>query len=236
MLNVSDLSVKYGYVQALDHISFKVGAHEIVSLIGANGAGKTTTLMAISGMVAKESGSVVFDGEDISQEKPHLIAARSLSHIPEGRRVFAKLSVEDNIISGVLIDKKVSKTELKNRIEEMYSLFPRLKERRTQDAGTLSGGEQQMLAIARGLISKPKLVMLDEPSLGLAPIVVEEIFELIERINQAGTTVLLIEQNAGLALQIADYAYVLELGKIALEGKGAELLQNPEVKRAYLGV
>ena len=236
MLKVENLVVRYGYIQALNDISFEVPEGKVVSLIGANGAGKTTTLMAISGMAPKESGSVVFDGADITHEKAHMVARRSLAHVPEGRRVFSKLTVEDNIVAGSLVDKSLAKAELKNRIEEMYTLFPRLRERRTQEGGTLSGGEQQMLAIARGLISKPKLVMLDEPSLGLAPIVVDEIFALIAEIKKAGTTVLLIEQNAGLALQIADYAYVLELGRISLEGTGAELLRNPDVKRAYLGI
>ena len=236
MLKVSNLVVRYGYIRALNDISFEVPLGKVVSLIGANGAGKTTTLMAISGMVPKVSGSVEFDGADVTDLKAHMVTRRSLAHVPEGRHVFPKLSVEDNIIAGSLVDKSINKAELKRRMEEMYTLFPRLRERRTQDAGTLSGGEQQMLAIARGLISKPKLVMLDEPSLGLAPIVVDEIFELIAKIKETGTTVLLIEQNAGLALQIADYAYVLELGRITLEGTGAELLRNPDVKRAYLGI
>ncbi len=236
VLKVKDLTVHYGYIQALNGITFSVPEGKVISLIGANGAGKTTALMAISGMVPKRGGTVDFDGADITALKPHMITRRSLAHVPEGRRVFPKLSVEDNIISGSLIDKKLTKAELKSRMEEMYDLFPRLKERRLQDAGTLSGGEQQMLAIARGLIGKPKLVMLDEPSLGLAPIVVDEIFELISKIRENGTTVLLIEQNAGLALQIADYAYVLELGRITLEGPGVELLKNSDVKRAYLGI
>lgn len=236
MLKVEGLSVSYGQILALKDASFHVQKNQIVSLIGANGAGKTTTLMAISGMIPKESGTILLDGKDISDCKPHMISRMRLSHVPEGRRVFAKLTVEDNILAGSLSNRDMTKAELAQNLEEMYQLFPRLRERRKQEAGTLSGGEQQMLAIARGLISNPKLVMLDEPSLGLAPIVVDEIFDLILKIRDSGTTVLLIEQNASLALQIADYAYVLELGHLALRGTGKELLSNPDVKKAYLGI
>ena len=236
MLKVDHLSVSYGQIRALNDVSFQVRKNQIVSLIGASGAGKTTTLMAISGMIPKEEGTILLDGKDISREKPHLISRMRLSHVPEGRRVFSKLTVEDNILAGSISNREMTKGELAQNLEEMYQLFPRLRERRKQEAGTLSGGEQQMLAIARGLVSNPEIVMLDEPSLGLAPIVVDEIFELILKIRDSGTTVLLIEQNASLALQIADYAYVLELGNLALQGTGRELLSNPEVKKAYLGI
>ena len=236
MLKVSNLSVNYGYVHALHDVSFEVKDNQIVSLIGANGAGKTTTLMAISGLVDKAQGKVEFDKNDITHAKSHMITRMGLSHVPEGRHVFPRLSVEENLIMGSIADKNITKSETKERIEEMYSLFPRLKERRTQAAGTLSGGEQQMLAIARGMMNAPKLIMLDEPSLGLAPIIVDEIFDLILKIKAMGNTVLLIEQNASLALSIADYAYVLELGRIILEDTGKNLLVNPEVKTAYLGI
>ncbi len=236
MLEVKNLTVKYGQLTALQGISFLVEDQKIVSLIGANGAGKTTTLMAISGLVPKESGSVIYDGEDITGEKPHIIARRRLSHIPEGRLIFPKLTVEENLITGQLAKKNMTEAEVKARLEEMYTLFPRLKERRKQAGGSLSGGEQQMLAIARGVMSDPKVIMLDEPSLGIAPLVVEEIFKMIVNLKKAGKTILLIEQNAVMALKISDYAYVLELGKISIEGTGRELLANEAVKKAYLGI
>ena len=236
MLEVKNLTVKYGQLTALQGISFLVEDQKIVSLIGANGAGKTTTLMAISGLVPKESGSVIYDGEDITGEKPHIIARRRLSHIPEGRLIFPKLTVEENLITGQLAKKNMTEAEVKARLEEMYTLFPRLKERRKQAGGSLSGGEQQMLAIARGVMSDPKVIMLDEPSLGIAPLVVEEIFKMIVNLKKAGKTILQIEQNAVMALKISDYAYVLELGKISIEGTGRELLANEAVKKAYLGI
>ncbi len=236
MLKVTDMAVSYGQFQALHGISLAVKKNQIVSLIGANGAGKSTTLMAISGMVPKDSGEVLLDGEPITDLKPHFISRRRVAHVPEGRHVFPKLSVEDNLLTGALADTTITKAVERQRLEEMYALFPRLKERRRQNGGTLSGGEQQMLAIGRAMMSDPELVMLDEPSMGLAPVLVEEIFALILRIKASGKTVLLIEQNAIMALQIADYAYVLELGNITLQGTGRELLGNEEVKRAYLGI
>ena len=236
MLEVQDLKVRYGSLQALHGISFSVPDKKIVSLIGANGAGKSTTLMAISGMVEKEAGNVRYRNLDITDEKPHAIAERGIAHVPEGRRIFPKLSVEDNLIIGTVSDKKITKELQNERLEQMYEIFPRLKERRRQNGGTLSGGEQQMLAIARGLMADPQLVMLDEPSLGLAPIIVEEIFRIILRLKKAGKSVLLIEQNAVAALQISDYAYVLELGTISIDGAGVALLNNDAVKKAYLGI
>jgi branched-chain amino acid transport system ATP-binding protein len=236
MLDVKGLKVNYGKFQALHGIDFHVKENRIVSLIGANGAGKTSTLMAISGMIEKEAGAVSFCGEDITSTKAHKISRMGIAHVPEGRRVFPILSVENNLITGTIADEKITKIQQKERLDEMYDFFPRLYERKKQNAGTLSGGEQQMLAIARGMMSNPKLVMLDDPSLGLAPILVEEIFGLILRIRDLGKSVLLIEQNSVVSLQISDYAYVLELGQITLEGTGKELLVNEDVKRAYLGI
>jgi branched-chain amino acid transport system ATP-binding protein len=235
MLKVSGLSVNYGQISALRDISFEVGDNEIVALIGANGAGKTTTLMAISGLVEKTDGKICFRDKDITAEKPHLIVRKGISHIPEGRHVFPALSVEENLIMGTLGNIKMKSNAINDRIEQMYELFPRLKERCKQSGGTLSGGEQQMLAIARGLMGDPQLLMLDEPSLGLAPIIVEEIFELILKIKDSGRTILLIEQNANLSLQIADRGFVMETGVIVTSGTGAELLEDPEIRRAYLG-
>lgn len=236
MLKIEDLSVNYGHISALRNVSFEVPENKIVSLIGANGAGKTTTLMSISGMIAKAGGKITFEGKDITNMKAHNITSLGICQVPEGRRVFPKLSVEENLTTGTFGKKGMSKAQAQQLRDEMYEIFPRLKERRTQFAGTLSGGEQQMVAIARGLMSDPKLIMLDEPSLGLAPIVIDEIFALIEKIKTLGKTVLLIEQNASLALGISDYGYVLELGQISLEGTGKELLANEDVKRAYLGI
>lgn len=236
MLKVERMEVSYGQFKALHGISFSVEKNKIVSLIGANGAGKSTTLMAISGLVSKEAGEVYLDGKAITDMKPHLISRNGVAHVPEGRHIFPKLSVEDNLLTGLMATVGSTKKIEQERLEEMYTLFPRLKERRRQNGGTLSGGEQQMLAIGRAMMSDPQLVMLDEPSMGLAPILVEEIFELILRIKRLGKTVLLIEQNAIMALQIADYAYVLELGNITLEGTGKALLVNDDVKRAYLGI
>ena len=236
LLKVENLNVTYGHVCAVNHINFHVDEGQIVSLIGSNGAGKTSTLMAISNMAPVKDGTITYKGDDITGVKPHLIPKMGICHIPEGRLIFPKLSVRDNLISGTIADPNITKEMQKERFEEMYSLYPILSQRRNQAAGTLSGGEQQMLAIARGLMSNPNLVMMDEPSLGIAPIIVEEIFKLILKIRDTGKTILLIEQNASAALSIADYAYVLELGNIVLEGPGKELLQNPDVKKAYLGI
>ena len=234
MLKVKNLKVNYGHISALNGISFEVPDDSIVSLIGANGAGKTTTLMAISGLVDAAEGQILLDDMDITDCRPNSIVQMGVCHVPEGRHVFPELSVYENLVAGAIPCKKLPRAELQNRIEQQFELFPRLKERSSQMAGTMSGGEQQMLAISRGLMSNPKLLMLDEPSLGLAPIIVEEIFNMIEKVRKAGTTVLLIEQNASIALQISDYAYAIELGRISLSGTGQELLNSEDVKRVYL--
>lgn len=236
MLKVKNLKVNYGHISALNGISFEVPDNSIVSLIGANGAGKTTTLMAISGLVDAAEGQILLDDMDITDCRPNSIVQMGVCHVPEGRHVFPELSVYENLVAGAIPCKKLPRAELQNRIEQQFELFPRLKERSSQMAGTMSGGEQQMLAISRGLMSNPKLLMLDEPSLGLAPIIVEEIFNMIEKVRKAGTTVLLIEQNASIALQISDYAYAIELGRISLSGTGQELLNSENVKRVYLGM
>ena len=236
MLKVKNLKVNYGHISALNGISFEVPDNSIVSLIGANGAGKTTTLMAISGLVDAAEGQILLDDMDITDCRPNSIVQMGVCHVPEGRHVFPDLSVYENLVAGAIPCKKLPRAELQNRIEQQFELFPRLKERSSQMAGTMSGGEQQMLAISRGLMSNPKLLMLDEPSLGLAPIIVEEIFNMIEKVRKAGTTVLLIEQNASIALQISDYAYAIELGRISLSGTGQELLNSEDVKRVYLGM
>lgn len=236
MLKVKNLKVNYGHISALNGISFEVLDNSIVSLIGANGAGKTTTLMAISGLVDAAEGQILLDDMDITDCRPNSIVQMGVCHVPEGRHVFPELSVYENLVAGAIPCKKLPRAELQNRIEQQFELFPRLKERSSQMAGTMSGGEQQMLAISRGLMSNPKLLMLDEPSLGLAPIIVEEIFNMIEKVRKAGTTVLLIEQNASIALQISDYAYAIELGRISLSGTGQELLNSEDVKRVYLGM
>ena len=236
MLKVKNLKVNYGHISALNGISFEVPDNSIVSLIGANGAGKTTTLMAISGLVDAAEGQILLDDMDITDCRPNSIVQMGVCHVPEGRHVFPELSVYENRVAGAIPCKKLPRAELQNRIEQQFELFPRLKERSSQMAGTMSGGEQQMLAISRGLMSNPKLLMLDEPSLGLAPIIVEEIFNMIEKVRKAGTTVLLIEQNASIALQISDYAYAIELGRISLSGTGQELLNSEDVKRVYLGM
>lgn len=235
MLKIEDLSVNYGHITALSGISLEVAKNEIVSLIGSNGAGKTTSLMAISGLVSKTSGRIEFNGQDITKTNAHSIVHMGISHVPEGRHVFPKLSVENNLLMGTIAAGRLPKGEIVKRMEEVFELFPRLRERRRQTGGTLSGGEQQMLAIGRGLMSEPSLVMLDEPSLGLAPIIVEEIFELISQIKASGKTVLLIEQNASMALSISDRGYVLENGRIVTTGTGVDLLGDEEVRRAYLG-
>ena len=235
LLQVDGLSVYYGYVNALQGVSIAVNEGEIITLIGANGAGKSTTLMAISGLAEKAAGTVRFRGKDITRTSPEKICRMGISHVPEGRKIFPRLTVYENLIAGTFGQEKYSKDRLAGLLENAYHLFPRLKERQKQAGGSLSGGEQQMLAIARALMMDPALLMLDEPSLGLAPIIVEEIFELILRIKQGGKTVLLIEQNASMALQIADRGYVLETGEVTLTGTGQELMDNPQVKRAYLG-
>lgn len=234
---VKDLAVHYGNVNALRGVDFHVDQGEIVTLIGSNGAGKTSSLMAISNLVqGKRQGKIQFEGQDITRMDSSAIVRLGISHVPEGRHVFSKLTVEENLMMGTFGVKKFDKAKAASLMEEVYTMFPRLRERRNQLGGTLSGGEQQMLAIGRGLMFSPKLLMLDEPSLGLAPLVVKEIFELILDIRDRGTTVLLIEQNAGLALQIADRGYVLENGHISLTGTGEELVNNEQVIKAYLGM
>jgi len=236
MLDIENLSVNYGYVSALRGITLHVGQGEIITLIGGNGAGKTTTLMSISNLIEKAEGRITFKGKDITGMAPHRIVKMGICHVPEGRRIFPSLSVKENLLAGTVGNPALKKTDQDRLFEEVYALFPRLRERMQQNGGSLSGGEQQMLAIARGLMMDPDLIMLDEPSLGLAPIIVEEIFELILKIKQKGKTILLIEQNAGMALQVADRGYVLVTGQITLSGTGKELLVNPEVRRAYLGM
>lgn len=235
LLSIENLFVNYGNICALRGVSLHVDEGEIVTLVGGNGAGKTTTLMSVNGLTDKTGGAVCFDGTDITDLNPYKIVHMGIAHVPEGREIFADLTVKENLLAGSIGNPSVKTPEAKRLLEEQYELFPRLKEREKQYGGNLSGGEQQMLAIARGLMMKPKLLMLDEPSLGLAPIVVEEIFELITRISKSGVTVLLIEQNASMALSIADRGYVIENGQIVLEGTGRELLVNEDVKKAYLG-
>ena len=231
MLEVKDLHVNYGAVHALNGISLHVDDGEIVSLIGANGAGKTTTLRTITGLEKAASGSVMFDGHDLRKAEPSKIITYKLAHVPEGRHIFPQMTVEENLEMGAYADP----AGMEETMKDVYKRFPRLDERRRQLAGTLSGGEQQMLAVGRALMSRPKLMMLDEPSLGLAPLVVQDIFSIIREINRQGVTVLLVEQNANMALKIADLAYVLETGTITMSGTGAELLADSRVKEAYLG-
>lgn len=233
MLKVENLNVHYGNIHALKEISFEVQKGEIVTLIGANGAGKTSTLQAISGMIPSSSGNITLKGQPITHIEASKLIPLGMAHVPEGRRVFAQMSVEENLELGAYTIK--DKKQIASDIEKMYKRFPRLKERRKQLSGTMSGGEQQMLAIARALMSRPEIILMDEPSMGLAPILVQEIFEIIKEINEEGTTVLLVEQNANRALQIAHRAYVLETGEIVLSGAGQELLSNDQVKKAYLG-
>ena len=232
ILSIHDLSVNYGGIEAVKGISFDVHEGEIVTLIGANGAGKTTTLDTIAGLLRSRGGDIVFQGESIAHKAPHLIVKDGLALVPEGRRVFAQMTVEENLEMGAFTR---ANSTVEPGLEKVYELFPRLKERRRQVAGTLSGGEQQMLAVGRALMSRPDLVMLDEPSLGLAPLLVREIFDIILKINAEGKTVLLVEQNALAALSIAHYAYVLEVGRVVAEAPGQELLKDPKVKEAYLG-
>lgn len=233
MLEIKDLHVSYGGIQALRGVSLNVPDSKIVTLIGANGAGKSTLMRTISGLVKAQSGSILWNGQELLVKPIDQIVSSGIAMSPEGRRVFADLTVLENLKIGAYLRKDKAETE--KDLEWVYSLFPRLKERSWQSAGTLSGGEQQMLAVGRALMSKPKLLMLDEPSLGLAPIVVREIFDIIRTVNQQGITVLLNEQNANMALKVADYAYVLETGTLTLSGTGAELLTNEQVKAAYLG-
>ena len=232
ILNVNDIAVFYGSIRAIKGISFTVNAGEVVTLIGANGAGKTTTLNTIAGLLHPKSGSVSFMGENLASVSPHSIVSRGLALVPEGRRIFLQMTVEENLEMGAYTQKK---EVVKPLLEQVYEQFPRLKERRRQIGGTLSGGEQQMLAMGRALMSSPKLLMLDEPSMGLAPILVEQIFEIIRTLHRNGTTILLVEQNAQMALSIADRGYVLETGKITLSGTGVELANSENVKKAYLG-
>ena len=231
MLKVDDIHVYYGAIHAIKGVSFEVKEGEIVALIGANGAGKSTILKTVSGLLHPRSGSISFMGKDITHTDAYKLVQHGLAHVPEGRRIFLQMSVQDNLEMGAFTRKNVDKADL----EMVYGLFPRLKERRNQIAGTLSGGEQQMLAMSRALMSHPKLIMLDEPSMGLAPILVDQIFDMVLELHKTGTTILLVEQNASKALQIADRAYVLETGNVTLSGTGTELAMSDDVRKAYLG-
>ena len=233
MLEVKDLQVYYGMIQAIKGISFEVNQGEVIALIGANGAGKTTILHTVTGLLAPKAGSIMFEGQDITKVPAHKIVSMGMAHVPEGRRVFAQLSVYDNLKMGAYTRK--DKNEIEESLEMVYKRFPRLEERKNQMAGTLSGGEQQMLAMGRALMSKPKIILMDEPSMGLSPIFVNEIFNIIQEVSASGTTVLLVEQNAKKALSIADRAYVLETGNIALEGDAKILMNDDSIKKAYLG-
>lgn len=233
LLEINDLQVSYGMINAIKGVSFRVEKGEIIALIGANGAGKTTILHTITGLIQAKSGSVAFKGEEITKVPAHKIVSMGMSHVPEGRRVFQQLTVLENLKLGAFTRK--DKAEIEASITNVYQHFPRLLERKNQVAGTLSGGEQQMLAMGRALMAKPEIIVMDEPSMGLSPLLVTEIFSIIEEINKEGTTVLLVEQNAKKALSIADRGYVLETGKIVLEGDAKELMNNDEVKKAYLG-
>lgn len=233
MLEVRDLVVNYGSINAIKKISFDVNEGEVVALIGANGAGKTTTLHTITGLLKAKSGSVMFEGTELLKTPPHKIVEMGMAHVPEGRRIFQQLSVYKNLTLGAFTRK--DKDSIDATLKMVYSKFPRLEERKKQVAGTLSGGEQQMLAMGRALMSKPKIILMDEPSMGLSPLFVAEVFKIIEEIRASGTTVLLVEQNAKKALEIADRAYVLETGKIVLSGGAKELMNNESVKKAYLG-
>ena len=232
MLKVNDINVYYGSIHAIKGVSFEVKDGEIVTLIGANGAGKSTILKTVSGLMRSRTGSVEFTGQNISATAPHHIVEMGLAHVPEGRRIFLQMTVEENLEMGAFTQ---SPSCLDSDMEKVFTQFPRLKERRSQIAGTLSGGEQQMLAMGRAIMSHPKLLMLDEPSMGLAPILVEQIFDIIREFHKAGTTILLVEQNAQMALSVADRAYVLETGRIVMSGTGAELAQSDAIKKAYLG-
>lgn len=231
MLKVDNINVYYGQIHALKDVSLQVHQDEIVALIGANGAGKSTTLRTISGLLRSKTGSITFMDEDISHTEAYKLVSKGIAHVPEGRHVFLQMTVQENLEMGAY----VNSSNVKAGIADVFERFPRLKHRKNQIAGTLSGGEQQMLAMGRALMSKPKLLMLDEPSMGLAPILVQQIFDIIKELHAAGTTILLVEQNAEMALQVADRAYVLESGRIKLSGTGAELAKSDEIKKAYLG-
>ena len=233
MLEVKDLQVYYGVIQALKGISFHVEQGEVIALIGANGAGKTTTLQTLTGIIPAKAGSIIYEGKNLTKTPAHKIVEMGMAHVPEGRRVFADMSVYENLLMGAYTRK--DKNEIAQSLEMVYKRFPRLKERTGQRAGTLSGGEQQMLAMGRALMSKPRIMLLDEPSMGLSPLLVKEIFDIIVTLRKRGITVLLVEQNAKMALSIADRAYVLETGKITMEGKASDLLHDEKVRKAYLG-
>ncbi|MCI8334400.1 MAG: ABC transporter ATP-binding protein [Lachnospiraceae bacterium] len=233
MLEIHDIEVFYGMIHAIKGVSFQVNEGEVIALIGANGAGKTTILHSITGLIAPKKGQIVFEGQDITSTPAHKIVSMGMAHVPEGRRVFAQLTVLENLKMGAFTRK--DKDEVEESLIRVYKRFPRLEERKNQMAGTLSGGEQQMLAMGRALMSHPKIILMDEPSMGLSPIFVNEIFDIIREVSEGGTTVLLVEQNAKKALSIADRAYVLETGKIVLDGKAEELLNDDSVKKAYLG-
>ncbi|CAH0174333.1 MULTISPECIES: ABC transporter ATP-binding protein [Peribacillus] len=233
MLKIEDINVYYGNIQALKGISLSINEGEIVTLIGANGAGKSTMLKSISGLLKPKQGKIIYEGQSIGGKAAQSIVKMGISHVPEGRRVFANMTVEENLQLGAYLRK--DKAGIKQDMEKVYELFPRLLERLKQQSGTLSGGEQQMLAMGRALMAKPRLLLLDEPSMGLAPLLVKQIFNIIEEINKTGTTILLVEQNANLALSIADRAYVVETGRIVLSGKSEELTASEEIKNAYLG-
>ena len=233
MLEVKDLQVYYGVIQALKGISFEVNQGEVIALIGANGAGKTTTLQTLTGIIPSKAGKISFEGKDITKTPAHKIVEMGMAHDPEARRLFADMTVYENLLMGAYTRK--DKNEIAQSLENVYKRFPRLKERKNQRAGTLSGGEQQMLAMGRALMSKPRIILMDEPSMGLSPIFVNEIFDIIKEVSEGGTTVLLVEQNAKKALSIADRAYVMETGNITLSGKAEDLLNNESVQKAYLG-
>lgn len=233
LLEIKDLEVCYGVIQALKGISFEVNEGEIVTLIGANGAGKTTTMQSIMGLIPIKNGTITYNNEAINKLPTHSIVKKGMTLVPEGRRIFQELTVYENLLMGAYIEN--DNARMKKDVEKIYELFPRLKERNTQISGTLSGGEQQMLAIGRALMSHPKLLMLDEPSMGLSPLLVDQVFDIIKQIHSQGTTILLVEQNAGKSLNIADHAYVLENGKIAYQGTGKELSESDSIKKAYLG-
>lgn len=232
MLQAENLNVYYGQIHALHGVSFEVNEHEIVALIGANGAGKSTTLKTVSGILRSQTGSITFLGENIARTETHRLTAKGLAHVPEGRRVFAQMTVRENLEMGAYTRPK---NEVKESLADVFTRFPRLKHRKNQIAGTLSGGEQQMLAMGRALMSRPKLLMMDEPSMGLAPILVEQIFDIIKELHDSGVTILLVEQNAEMALSIADRAYVLESGRVSISGTGTELAQSDDIRKAYLG-
>ena len=233
MLEVKDLEVYYGVIQAIKGVSFHVEKGEVIALIGANGAGKTTILHTVTGLISPKKGSVIFEGKDITKVPAHKIVSMGMAHVPEGRRVFAELSVYENLKMGAYT--RTDKAEIEDSLKNVYKRFPRLEERKNQMAGTLSGGEQQLLAMGRALMSKPGIILMDEPSMGLSPILVNEIFDIIRSVSESGTTVLLVEQNAKKALSIADRAYVLETGNITLEGNAKDLLEDDSIKKAYLG-